>query len=301
MANEDSLFLKEVDQALDEDRQWAFFRQYGAALIAGAVIVVGGVAGWQIWDYTRIQAAQEQALEFRNALELHEQERDAGRSALEALAEDKGGYATLAAFRLANSYAAGGERLRALEVYRAVAQGDAPRRIREFAQLRAAYLSLADGRDAVMADLGNLTEGDGPYSYYAKEVLGLASLSAEDYESATATFNELSLDLNAPEGIRDRATEFGQLAEQGRAGVNISGEARVEDLLEAVGAPSDPGALEDALLGNVPVDRTPLDDADAAANGEESAQAQGDEINGATSAQNDETAEDENAGHNHEE
>lgn len=279
MANEDdSLFLKEVDQALDEDRQWAFFRQYGPALIAGAIIVVGGVAGWQIWDYAKTQTAQEQALEFRSALELHEEEREAGRAALQGVAEENGGYATLAAFRLANSYAAGGERLKALEIYRSVADGDAPRRIREFAQLRAAYLSLADGRDAVMASLGNLADSEGPYSYYAREVLGLASLSAQDYESAAVTFNELSLDLNAPEGIRDRATEFGELAEQGRAGVNISGEARVEDLLRAVGAAETDAPLEgDAVLENnllpdedasAPASDTTEEAADAAATAE---------------------------------
>lgn len=283
MANEDSLFLKEVDQALDEDRQWAFFRRYGAALIAGAVIVVGGVAGWQIWNYARTQSAQEQALEFRNALDLLEEDRDAGRAALDALAAEKGGYATLAAFQNANSYAAGGERLKALELYRSISQSDTPRRIREFAQLRAAYLSLADGRDAVMADLGGLADGDGPYSYYAREVLGLASLNAQDYESATVAFSELSLDLNAPQGLRDRAIEFEELAEQGKAGVNIFGEARIEDLLDAVGGSA----------GDAPLQGTETPDANAAPTGETT--------EAVTDPETDEAAEDDHAGHNQEE
>lgn len=240
---EDSVILKEVDQALEEDQTWEFFRKNGAALIGAAVLLVGGVAGWQVYGHLKTQTAERQALEFRNALELLEENHEAGRSALEALAAEKGGYAALAGLRRASSYAAGGERLKALEIYRSIADGDAPRRIRELAQLRAAYLALADGRDAVMGDLGDLAESDGPFSYFAKEILGIASMNAKDYESAAATFNELSLDLGAPAGIRDRAEEFAALAASGKAGVNITGETELEDLLNAVGEDAAPNPL----------------------------------------------------------
>ncbi len=249
MANEDSA-LREVDEALEEERQWAFFRDNGPALIVGAVLLVAGVAGWQGWSHMRTQAAEEQALEFDNAVDLLAQDPTAGRTALAAVAEDGGGYGALAALRQANSYAAGGERLRAIEIYREIANGDAPRRLREFAQLRAALLSLNDGRDAVMGDLGDLAEGEGAYSYHAREILGVASLNEKDYESAVVAFNELSLDMNAPEGVRERATEFAQLAEEARAGVNIFGELRLEDVTSTLGVddPAAPG--EDAATAN---------------------------------------------------
>jgi len=235
VANEDSVILKEVDQALEEDRTSEFFRKNGALLIGAAVLIVGGVAGWQYYGHMRTQTAERQALEFRNAVELHVENREAGRAALEAVAEESGGYGALAGLRRAASFSASGERLKALEIYRSIASGDAPRRIRELAQIRAAYLSLADGRDAVMGDLGDLAEQDGAYSYYAKEILGVASLSEKDYESAAATFEALSLDLASPEGVRDRAEEFAALAAVGKAGVNITGETQLEDLLKVVG------------------------------------------------------------------
>jgi len=113
--------------------------------------------------------------------------------------------------------------------------------------LRAALLSLNDGRDAVMSDLGDLAEGDGPYGYHAREILGLASLNEKDFESATATFNALSVDLAAPLGVRERAKEFAALAAEAKAGVNIFGEATLEDVLKTVGAPAlDDGAVEKA-------------------------------------------------------
>ncbi len=246
VANDDSV-LREVDEALEEERQWEFFRKHGPGLIVGAVLLVIGVAGWQAWSHLKIKAAQEQALEFRAAVDLLADDPTAGRAALAKVAEGKGGYGALAALRAANSYASGGERLKAIELYRQIAASDAPRRFREYAQLRAALLSLNDGRDAVMSDLGDLAEGDGPYGYHAREILGLASLNEKDFESATATFNALSVDLAAPLGVRERAKEFAALAAEAKAGVNIFGEATLEDVLKTVGAPAlDDGAVEKA-------------------------------------------------------
>ncbi len=279
MANENETILREVDQELAEERQWAMFRKHGPAVIAAALAVIGGVAGWQAWTHIKTSAAEEQALEFRSAIDLLETDREAGRAALDALAQENTGYGALAALHRAASYAAGGERLKALDIYRTLAKGGAPKRVRELAQLRAAYLSLADGRDAVMADLGSLGEDAGPFSYYAKEVLGIASLQAKDYESASATFAALSDDINAPAGVRDRATELSALVASAKAGVNITGEARVEDLLKAVGE----AAQGDAAVAG---DSVPADD--------ESAGEPADEVPA-------DGGEDDHADHNHEE
>jgi hypothetical protein len=285
VANEDSVLLKEVDQALEEDRTWDFFRKYGTALIVGAVAIVVGVAGWQFWNHTKTQEAQAQALEYRAALDLLNQNTDAGRAALETVASESGGYAVLASLRRASSYAAGGERLKALEIYRSIASGSAPKRIRDLASIRAGYLALADGRDAVMGDVNAIAEEEGAFSYYAREILGVASLNAKDYESAVATFTALSLDLETPEGVRERAEEFAALAEAGRAGVNISGELRVDDLVQSLGldaaqeeAPDAAAPVEETAVEQTPIDETPIEETDG-----------------------DDSAEDGHDGHNHEE
>lgn len=280
MANEDSV-LREVNEALEEERQWAFFRQHGPALIAGAVLLVGGVAGWQVWTHMQTKAAEAQALEFRRAVDLLAESPEAGRAALDKVAAEKGGYGALAALRQANSYAAGGERLKAIETYRKVAGGDAPKRLREFAQLRAALFSLNDGREAVMSYLGGLAESDGPYRHHAKEILGLASLNAKDYESAIAAFEALSLDMAAPAGLRDRASEFAQLAREAKAGADITGDFRVEDLLKSLGPETGADAPPDQSA--------PPAEAEAPADADASLEAAA------------EAAEDDHDGHNHEE
>jgi hypothetical protein len=281
VANEDSVILKEVDQALEEDQTWEFFRKNGIALAAAAVLIVGGVAGWQFWGHMRTQTAERQALEFRNAVELLAENPDAGRAALEAVAVEKGGYGALAGLRRAASYAASGERLKALEIYRSIAAGNSPKRIRELAQLRAGYLALADGRDAVMSDLGNLAEESGPFSYYAREILGIASLQAEDYESAASTFSQLSLDIGSPDGVRERAEEFSALAAAGKAGVNIAGKTELDDLLNALGESQPAG---DEAAGDVAAPVAPT--------AEEAA---------SDASVEDEAAEDDHDDHNHEE
>lgn len=287
MANDESV-LREVDQELAEERQWALFRKQGPILIGAGVAMVVGVAAWQGWTHVKRSAAETNAVAYSEALDLLAEDEVAGRAALENVAEDKTGYGALAALQRAGSYAAGGERLKALEIYRDVANGGAPKRVRELAQIRAGYLALADGRDAVIDVLGDLPEAEGRFGYYAREIMGLAALEAEDYEAALSSFRQLSIDVGAPEGVRNRAEEFAALAEAAKAGVNITGEARVEDLLDAVGEETglaDEGESADSQTA--PADETPPDQGDAAPAEEEEAGAESDQ--------------DDHDGHDHEE
>ena len=117
--------------------------------------------------------------------------------------------------------------------------------MRDLARLRAGYLSLSDGRDSVLEDLGDLPSGSSAYAFHAQEISGLAALEEEDYETALSIFRQLSIDLGAPVAIRDRAEDFAALAASGKAGVNITGEARIDDLLSAI---------NDGAAGAAPID-----------------------------------------------
>jgi hypothetical protein len=244
VANDESI-LREVDQELAEDRQWALFRKHGPAIIGAASAIVLGVAGWQIYNYQKDAKAKRQALEYKNALELLVEDSEAGRTALQAVAEEGGGYGVLAQLQRAAAFARAGERLNAQEAYRAVYNdGAVSKRLREFARLRAAYISLSFGRDEVLADLGDLADQPGPFSVYAREVSGLAALEAKDYETALSIFRQLSIDISAPSPVRQRAENFAALASAGKTGVNISGDLNVEDITSIVA-----GEVEDVANG----------------------------------------------------
>lgn len=267
MANEDSA-LREVDQELAEERQWAMFRQYGPGVIAGAAAVVLVVGGWQFWKARQASVAGEQSLEFKNAVELLAETPDEGRSAVAAIADaGDGGYSVLARLHQAAALSQGGDRLGALEAYRAVAETrSVPKPIRELARLRAAYHALADGRDAVMAELDGLDETDSINGFYARELLGLSTLQEKDFETAHALFTQLTTDLGAPAALRERAGEFAALAASGRAGVNITGETRIDDLVESL---SGPAATDDLDAAQDSLDNAGDEDAAETADAEE--------------------------------
>jgi hypothetical protein len=271
VANEDSA-LREVDQELAEDQQMAMFRKYGPATIAAGVSLVLAVGGWQFWNAHTVSVAKEKALEFNNAIDLMAEDADQGRTALGAIAEDgASGYAILAELQRAASYARDGDRAAAIGVYRQIYENNStPRRIRDLARLRASYAALNDGRDAVMAHLGDLPNENGAFASHAAEVSGLAALEARDYETALSIFRLLSVDLGAPEAVRARAEDFAALADAGKAGVNITGETRVDDLLKVIGA-----APDDAAEVPAPVEDDPAADAgdDNEAGAQDSAEA----------------------------
>ena len=240
MTNDESV-LREVDQGLAEDRQLEFIRRQGPILISAAAAVVFAVGGWQIWNAQKQSASEKSSVEFREAVEALSANAETGRAALRAFgAEAPGGYRVLSALRRAASLAQGGERLSALEAYRAVyADPAAPQRIKQLARLRAGLLSLDDGRDAVLADVGDLENDPSVFGFYARELLGVAAIDAGDFETAKSIFDRLSLAPEAPEALRQRAEEFAALASAGKAGASLTTEIQLDDLSTALGAEED--------------------------------------------------------------
>lgn len=234
---EDESALREVDRAVAEDQQWAALRKNGPALVAGAVAIVAAVGGWQIWTSQKAASAGKAAVEFRTASETLREKPEDGRAALETFAEDApGGYAALADMRIAGSLASGGDREGALAAYRKVYKdAGAPKRLKELARLRAAALALTDGREAVLSDLGDLTESDSAFGPYARELAAFAAFGAKDYQAAADMFAKAAADEETPEPVRQRAEEMAALAVSGKSGVNLTGEARVEDLMKSLG------------------------------------------------------------------
>ena len=236
MANEDSV-LREVDQELAEDRQWSMFRKYGPAVIGAASALVIGVGAWQFYNAAKDRAAAAQAASFSEAVDTLVENPAAGREALSAISEDgAGGYAVLAQFRRAASLASEGDNAAAVAAFKDLySDNGAPKALRNLARLRAAYLSLDEGRDAALSHLGPLSESDGPYRLHADEIAAVAALRAEDYETALSLFNKIAASPNAPITLSTRAEEYAALAVAGKGGVNLTGEIRLDDIVGAVG------------------------------------------------------------------
>ncbi|MEM9704630.1 MAG: tetratricopeptide repeat protein [Pseudomonadota bacterium] len=244
MADEDDSVIREIEQDIAEAQQLDFLKTYGPALIGAGALIVAGVAGFQVWNGQQDKAAGAAATALTEASKTLIEDAPAGRAVLSELEKSgPAGYARIAAMRRAGSLIADGDRAAALVAYRSVyADAGATESFRAVARIRAATLSLDESRDDVIRDLGALPEGEGAFSFYAKELLGVAAIKAGDYGAATAIFSELSDALAAPPTVRQRAEELFQLARSASAGVDISRDVSVEDLLGVLDAARDDAA-----------------------------------------------------------
>lgn len=266
--SQDDVLLREVDQELAEERQWALFRKHGPIVIAAASVAVLGVAGSQIWSSLQNRSAEASAAGFREAIEQLETAPADGRVALDQFSADApGGYRVLALMRRASSLVQEGETNAARAVYREVySDGAAPQRLQHYAQLRAAMISLNEGRDAVLEDLGDLRFDESALGFHARELEAVAALKAGDYGTARSMFLAASTNLETPSGVRQRAEEYGALASAAVAGVSVPDDVTATTPVEPVGLGLGlPAGFEEALAQGAEAalgeESTPADEA----------------------------------------
>ncbi len=219
MTNDETI-LREVDQALAEDKASEGIKKNLPAIIAAGAIVVAGVGGWQFWTAQKEAAATKASAAYEEALKASDA--DATMAALAKLSEEGGGYAVLAKMRLAGEAAGKGEREKSLGLYREIYGAAAgSTRIKDVARLKAGYLALEDGREAVLKDVSDLETDETAIGFHAREIIALAALKAGDYQAAEQMFRKAASDPKAPQSLQLRATEYAALASAGKAGVKF--------------------------------------------------------------------------------
>jgi len=210
---QDSL-LREIDEDLRKERYAKLWKSYGNCVIAGAVALVVGVAGFQGWysyDLDRREADGEQLV---RAMNKSAEDPTAAMSELRSLAGSAdSGYATLARFQEAALLAKGGDQQAAITIYRELAtEADDPI-YRDLAVVLGAQHQLASAGSSVdrvelERTLQPITADDNPWRYSAREIMGILALQAGDNAKAVEIFSALAADLRAPQGIRSRAAEL---------------------------------------------------------------------------------------------
>lgn len=260
MANDDTI-LREVDQALADDKQADELQKNLPGLLIGAALVVVAVGGWEFYKSQRNAAAEKASVEYEAIASAGGPA--AQTEAIEKLAEGKTGYAVLAKLRLAASELQKGEQEKALGFYREVYSGSAPKRVKNMARLRAGLIALDQSREAVIKDVGPLEEDKTPLGYYAREILGLAAIKAGDYQGAEDMFLKAASSPDAPEAVQARAREFAALAAEAKSGISIP-EFKASDKSEAERY-FDQLQKEGEDLGSVLGDSSPVDEGAGAA------------------------------------
>jgi hypothetical protein len=111
MANQDDSFIREVNEELRSDRMKDAWRRYGKILIAAAVILVIGTAGWRGYEYWQSREAAKSGDVFLTALnQIEAGNLDAAEQTLAQLEQEgHGSYPVLAQLRAATLLSEAGD------------------------------------------------------------------------------------------------------------------------------------------------------------------------------------------------
>ena len=238
MTSQEDVFIREVDEDVQQDRMVGFLRRFGPALAAGAVLLVG-IVGVSEFLEARGEASRAEAAEaYARAV-------DEGASAdalLQFASSADGGYRALARMRAAGLLARDGERQQAIETYAQVYGEDGlPGPLRDLARIRAGYLALEDGQGAADAIVDGVTNE--ALLPFAREVTALSAMARGDHRTAAAAFRAIEQTPSAPSGLRGRASTLAALAEAGEAGVPLTATSDPDDFLAEFGRTLTSGAL----------------------------------------------------------
>jgi hypothetical protein len=202
----------EVEEDLRAERAERLLKKYAWLLAVAAVAVVGGVAGRQLWQRHQNQqdvAAATRYVAVQTALESPKADKAEQISALGQIAATAPeGYKTLARLREAGLRADTGDLPGAVALWDAVAaDASADPLLRDLATLQATQRELDQGDPAQLeARLKPLADPRNAWSPLVREQLAVLDLRQGRVDEARKKLQILSFDIDAPAGLRARAS-----------------------------------------------------------------------------------------------
>jgi hypothetical protein len=201
----------EVEEDLRAERAEKLLKKYAWLIIALAVATVGAVAGWQLWGRWQNQrdiAAAARYVAVQTAIDqpgTSPADQFATLGQLAAGAPE--GYKTLARLRAAGLKADAGDLQGAVALWNEVAaDSNADRLLRDLASLLTTQRQLDSGDPAQLESrLKPLAEPGNAWSALAREQLAMLDLRQGKLDDARKKLRMLSVDIDAPSGLRARA------------------------------------------------------------------------------------------------
>ncbi|WP_128291448.1 tetratricopeptide repeat protein [Afifella aestuarii] len=200
-------FIREVDEELRREQLKTLWERFGFVIIGVCILIVAITAGYRGYVWWQSKKAAEEGDRYLTALEAIDAGNEAeGRETLAALAKDGGGYGMLARLRNAEIVAKTDETA-AIAAYDEVANdgGVAPV-MRDLARVRAGLLALDAGDlDGAESRVSSLDEAGNAWRHTAREILGMVAYQRDALEKARDYFVAIDQDVQAPQGVRNRA------------------------------------------------------------------------------------------------
>jgi hypothetical protein len=215
---ENNEFFREVDEDYRRDRFIQIWKRYNALIIAGAILLVAGVGGWNYWRHAELVRAEATSERFDRANRLAKDGNtaEAERDFAAIQTDGPAGYALLARFRNAAEVAKRDAAAGAAAYDTLAADKGAGDALRDLARLRAALLRL-DGTDqaAALTQLQGMATPTGTFRHTAREMLGLTALRKGDMDGAGRWFDQIAGDTDTPQGLRQRVEIYAALVAGG--------------------------------------------------------------------------------------
>lgn len=205
----------EVDEEVRRERLRKLWERYNWLILAVAVLVVAGVAGWRGYEYYQSKQAAESGAQFEAAMSLAE----AGKLEEATAAFDKiaqtgtSGYRVLARLRAA-SVTAARDKAAAVKGFDAVAADSSiDSKLRDLAAIRAGFLLVDSAPLTEMQQrLEPLTGAQGTFRHTARELLALSAFRAKDAAAIKRWADMITGDLESPAAMRGRVEALLALA-----------------------------------------------------------------------------------------
>lgn len=202
--------IREVDEELRRENYEKLWRKYGSYALGLAALIVLGVAAYFEWQHYTANQHAERARQYEAALQLVAAADPGAPAALQAVASGADGYAALAQLQEAALKAKAGDVNGAVAIYEGMTtDGAVDQSLRDLALILLA-LHTADtaAPDLLAQRLQPLTAATSPWRYSALELTAVLARRAGDNAKAEQILTGLADDLNAPQALRQRATEM---------------------------------------------------------------------------------------------
>jgi hypothetical protein len=203
--------FREIDEELRRENLLKLWSRYGRYIIALGVVVLVVAGGIMAWRDHQLSERRAQSTRYAAALTLVRDGKDAeAAKVFAAIAQEGGGYATLATFEEAESLAKSGDKKGAVAAYDRIAgDGRLDPIFRDLAVLLSVMHGMADSDPHTTIDrLAPLTVEGSAWRPTAIELSAIARLQSGDKSGALASYKSLADDPTAPQGLRARAAEM---------------------------------------------------------------------------------------------
>jgi hypothetical protein len=201
--------FEEVDQSLREDRFATWWKKYSLIVYGVIAAIIIGVGVFEFMRWQRAEEINREAKVFDAAFAATEKnDLPKARAEFAQLSEAKTGFGILAGHMLAGVEEKLTNDTAAIEAHLADAAAADNGVMGDLALLKLAYSKADTAKTADLEEtLKPLLDKEGPASALAHELIAVKSLADGNVDRARELFEKLNLDLEAPQGMRERVTQ----------------------------------------------------------------------------------------------